>query len=435
MTDWAISTNRLIVCHDKHYRSWLVVMTAALFFFYDFLQLNMFNAIQPELSHEFQITATQLGHLSAAYFYSVILLLFPAGLLLDRFSTRTIILVAMAISIWGTGLFATSHYLMLSQFARFVTGIGSAFCFLSAVRLATHWFSPQRMALVTGMIVTAAMLGGITAQTPLTLLVQMVGWRQALLLDTGFGFLLWILVYKIVQDYPDGRSIEIKQHRSALQSMGLLRSIQLSVLQKQNWLCSLYASLMNLPVFLFGAVWGSLFLTQVHQFTRTQASYVTSMIFLGAIVGSPAMGWFSDYSGRRKLPMIICALASLAVISRVITVEHASVNYMMLLFFLLGFVTSSQVISYPTVAESNPPSITATSVSIISIGAMLAGAIFQPLFGYFMDIHWNGQLHGFVRVYTPEAFHYALLIIPVAFFIALVAACLLQETNCRLIEF
>ncbi len=44
-----------------------------------------------------------------------------------------------------------------------------------------------------------------------------------------------------------------------------------------------------------------------------------------------------------------------------------SVNQMAILFFLLRFFTSTQVISYALVAESSPPAITAMAVSIISI--------------------------------------------------------------------
>jgi hypothetical protein len=43
------------------------------------------------------------------------------------------------------------------------------------------------MALVVGVVVTMAMVGGILAQTPLALLTQNIGWRMAMQLVVAFG--------------------------------------------------------------------------------------------------------------------------------------------------------------------------------------------------------------------------------------------------------
>ena len=37
---------------------WVVILSAALFFFYEFIQMNMFNAIDPSLIKAFSVTAT-----------------------------------------------------------------------------------------------------------------------------------------------------------------------------------------------------------------------------------------------------------------------------------------------------------------------------------------------------------------------------------------
>src|SRR4051812_33404525 len=77
-------------------KPWIVCLSAGLFFFYEFIQMNMLNSLGSYLVNEYAITATQLGDLSAWYFYSTVLFLFTAGSLLDRFSTRKIILVGMS---------------------------------------------------------------------------------------------------------------------------------------------------------------------------------------------------------------------------------------------------------------------------------------------------------------------------------------------------
>ena len=56
--------------------AWVICFTAALFFLYEFMQMNMFNAIDPYLMHAFHINAEQLGSLSAIYYYSNVIFLF-----------------------------------------------------------------------------------------------------------------------------------------------------------------------------------------------------------------------------------------------------------------------------------------------------------------------------------------------------------------------
>ena len=113
-----------------HPRAWFVVLTAALFFFYEFIQQNMFDAISSSLLRDFHLTAGQLGFISSAYFMANIIFLVPAGMLLDRFATRRVILWSLLFCILGTAGLAIAQTALMAAICRFFTGIGSAFCFL-----------------------------------------------------------------------------------------------------------------------------------------------------------------------------------------------------------------------------------------------------------------------------------------------------------------
>lgn len=417
--------------YQQSIKPWVVVMSASLFFFYEFIQLNLFSAIDPELMRTFAINATQLGQLSSMYFYANIAFLFVAGPLLDRYSTRTIILIALAICVGGTFAFANATTYHWAAVFRSLTGIGSAFCFLSCIRLATRWFPSHRLALVAGLIVTMAMAGGMVAQTPMTLLVEHYGWRHALYVDAALGLFIVFAIIFFVKDYP----AEEHQHQAAdheqLNHLGYWKSYKLAFLNPQNWLGGIYTSLLNLPIFIIGALWGSLYLKQVHHLTRTQAADVTMMVFLGTVIGSPIAGWISDRIKRRKRPMVIGAIASLALILAIIYLPNLSFNNLLILFFGLGLITSTQVISYPTIAENNPSALTATAVSVISICAIGGGAIFQPLFGWIMDRQGDSVIRHHLHVYSTADYHTAILIIPIAFVVALLATLFIHETHCR----
>ena len=129
--------------------------------------------------------------------------------------------------------------------------------------------------------------------------------------------------------------------------------------------------------------------------------------------------------------MIVSALLSLATIALLIYVPNLSFAQLITLFLLLGFFTSAQIISYPTIAESNPHYLTGTATSIASVLIMGGGAVFQPLFGWLMDLHWNHQMLNNAPVYSASDYLLSMAILPVAFILGLIAALFIRETNCH----
>ena len=416
--------------HANLWQSWLVCLSASLFFFYEFIQMNMFDAISVPLMQAFHIQATQLGQLSSFYFISNVIFLFPAGILLDRYSTRKIILLSLNVCILGIAAFALTTSLFWACIFRFLMGIGSAFCFLSVVRLATRWFPFSRLALVTGVIVTMAMLGGMAAQTPLSLLVVILSWRKVLLIDAAFGCLIFLIIARTVKDFPRYYNEYRRLERQQINDMGHWKSMGSAFLKLQNWFGGIYTCLMNLPLSLLGGIWGILYLTNAHHIFKIEATYITSMLFMGTVIGGPLVGFLSDKIGLRRLPMLVGAALSLGLILTVIEISNLSFFSLLMLFLAMGLTTSSQVIGYTMVAENSLPAITAMSVSVVSITTMGGQAIFQPLFGHLMDLHVT-YFHHSMGIYLAPDFHWAMLILPIGFLIALGIALCLQETYCR----
>lgn len=412
--------------------AWVVTLTASLFFFYEFIQMNLFNAINAQLREAYHLNAVDIGQLFSMYFYANFMCLFLAGNLLDRYSTRKLLLFAIAMCTFGTFLFSIAFQYWMAATGRFLVGAGASFCFLSCIRIASRWFMPRQMAFVTGIVVTMAMLGGLVAQTPFTLLTSYLGnWRQALLVNTFLGVVILIVTYFIVQDRPPDAREEAKADQQQLRELGLWKCIKLAMLNPQNWLGGLYTALINLPVFVLGGLWGILYLTQVHHVTETQASYATTMFFVGVIGGSLAYGWISDHIERRVMPMVVGAILSLAVIAILMYVPNLSITSLIVLFFLIGFVTSSQVLTYPLIAELNPIYLTSTAVSIDSLCIMASGFIVPPFFGWLMEKSGSNNLVNGVEVYTAQDFNSAMLILPISFVVALLITYFMRETYCK----
>jgi MFS family permease len=404
---------------------WIICFAATLFFFYEFIQGNMFASIAGDIMQDYHIRADKMAWLSSVYYVSNVLFLFVAGIVLDRFSIKNTLLVAMLLCVASTFLLAYSHSFYVALFSRFVTGIGSAFCFLGPVRLASQWFPPKRMAFVTGAIVTMAMAGGMLAQYPLTKLVTFVGWRKAVQEVGVFGFTMLIVMFFWIKEKP-----QTKVKKTGMNLFSISKRVYLN---SQYIRAAFYASLMNMAIAVFGAMMGTLYLEQRLEVSSEQAAMINGMLFFGAIVGSPLVGWISDKMGLRILPMKLGVLASLASLLAILYFP-VSFNMMAILFFLLGLFTSAQVISYALVAESSPSEMIATAVSVVSILTQSGYIVYQNLFSHLLTNYPGMQLVNRTPVYSLDAYQHAAIILPLGLLIALFMLWGLKETYCQRIK-
>ena len=400
------------------FQAWLVCLSAGLFFLYEFFQLNLFDVINVSLREAFQLDAAQFSWLSSSYLWANVLFLLPAGFALDRFSTRRVILSAMLICLVGTIGFAFTTNLTLAFIFHSLAGIGNAFCFLSCVVLVSRWFIPRRQALVIGLIVTMAFIGGMMAHTPLAYLAEAYGWRNALLIDAVFGAVIFVWLFLVLKDRPINLEIETASEESP-HFLSVL-------LNRQNWLAGIFTASLNLPIMVLCALWGANYLGVVHHLSVLDASNVVSMILMGSIVGCPLAGYLSDAMGRRKPLMLLGAMATLITLLPLLLDVSLSPFMLGVLFFSLGFFSSTQVIGYPLIAESNSHKNTGVATSIASIIIMGGAGIGQIGFGLLMHYHAGlGNMQ-----YNASDFQFAFWLFPLTALLAFVAILFSRETYC-----
>lgn len=409
-------------------RAWAICMVAALYFFYIFIQMTKFNAIGHDLMVDFKIDTAGLGALSSMYFWGNLIFLFPAGLMLDRFSAKRILIVAMSITIVCTFLFSIASGMATSSWCFLFIGLAGAFGLLLPLRLISRWL-PEKMALASGLTVTIGFLGAMISQAPLTSLVDAIGWRHAMQINALLGVGLLILFIVVIRDYPAGVSREMSQ-AEATSIAGLWRSLKAAITNRQNWAFGLYTCLINLPIFVFGAVFGAGYLEQVHHLAPTEAAFANGLLFLSAMVGSPVFGWISDVMKKRKLPMYIGGVISLIVMFMLMYLPLGVVG-VYVMFLALGFFTSAQVITYPVIAESNVPENIATGLGMGSTLIMSGGAFLVPLFGVLLNMHWNGAMQNGAPLHTLADYQFASWMLPISFIIGIAAIIFGKETKCK----
>ncbi len=367
----------------------LSCLSASLLFLYIIFQMTVFNASSVALTQQFGLSPVAIGNVSSIYFYSAALALIPYGLLLDHYPTRRPGLVIMALCVGATILLGMRPSLLNLGIYRAVCGLTNSLVFLICMRQAPMWF-PRKISVAIGLMITVGMLGGMM-EYPFSLIVAAVSWQAALLMDAGLGVILFGLAYLFLRD---ARTPTMHEH------LQLWKHFQKALSVKENFLCGMFTGCLNLPVLLLGATWGDRYLIGSRGLSGGQSSLVISMIFFGMIFASPFFGWFADFCRSRRQAMLLGCAASIAVMLAIVFIHTTSMPGLAALFFLLGFMCTSQIISYTVVNEVNSRESASTAMSLVSILIYGIAAIGNPLFGEIVKV---------------SSVNMAILILPIAF--------------------
>ncbi len=404
---------------------WIIWTIAASFFFYKYLIQVSPSVMTGDLMKAFQVNAAGLGNLSAFYFYSYLVMQIPVGILLDRYSPRILTTIAIFICSISTYFFSQTDVLWLACVSRALMGLGAAFAAVSCFKIAALWFAPKRFALVSGMFMTAAMLGAVGGQMPLSLLVQNIGWRAALQVVSVLGIILAIIYYLVLRDKPAKTTQPLKNKEPVIQ---LIKRI---ITNKQAWALSLYSGLAFAPVSVFGGLWGVPFLEKAYHLSRTDAALAISFIFIGFAAGAPFWGWFSDYINRRKPVLFTGTFLALICLLVVLYSPTQYVVTLSILLFGFGFCASGFFTSFAMIRELFPLILVATVLGIMNTFNAVFEALFEPLVGIFLDWGWDGAIIDGAHQFSLQSYYKALSLLPISMIIALLTLFLIEETYCR----
>jgi len=182
--------------------SWLVWGLGALLYFTGFYQRVAPAVMTDQLMSDFRIGAAALGNFSAFYFYSYVAMQIPTGILADHLGPRKLLAAGALIAAIGALLFSLAHHLALANLGRLLIGGSVAVAWVALMKLAIHWFPPERFSLVTGAALLCGVAGAVSAGIPLRLLVEWMGWRWVMLAMSLFSVGIALAIWLVVRDDP-----------------------------------------------------------------------------------------------------------------------------------------------------------------------------------------------------------------------------------------
>ncbi len=413
--------------------AWSILICAWVFYIYEYILRVSPGVIEKQIMIDFQTTATVVGAISGAYYFSYVPLQVPCGVIADRFGARIVITVSALLCMIGCFMFALADTTSVAMFARFLMGAGSACAYICCSKVAADWFSKDKFAILAGVAMFMGTLGG-SFNTLFAMLVDALGWRTALHVCGAAGLVVCVAAWTIMRDKPR-RQAQIEPAdtftNTAEKSRAptLLAGLKLVAKNPQNWLIGIYGCAMYLPLSAFAELWGVSYLTKLYDVPAKVASRACIGVFLGMGIGSIASAWISNKIGSRNKVMSWAALGTLACFLVVFFVPNIPFSWMCALLFLGGLLSGGQTLYFTVAKEHTPLQYSATAIGFTNALVMCSALIFQPLLGKILDLTWSGQLsvEG-VRIYSIANYQMAFVAVAAAFVVGWALMQFVNET-------
>ncbi|MCF7791925.1 MAG: MFS transporter [Victivallales bacterium] len=421
--------------HKPVYMAYVVWLIATAFFFWDYLQEVSPGAMGNAWKSAFGVNDAFLGLISAFFYYSYGLMQIPAGLIDDYFGPRRPVIAALLLAVLGNILLAVSAGPYTAALSRLMIGIGVAFAYISAIKLISNWFPYHYIGIMMGWTAVFGMIGGVSGAAPLNFFVDSFGWRLTIWVLASFGIILALLFIFIVRSHPPKERLKrkIEKRRKKVpdepkhEKHEIIDHLKHVFFNKQIWYTGIFVAGMNAVLFTFAALWGPSFVITAHPgISYVEATGAMSMVFVGGIPGAVFYGWISEKLERRKMPLIISAALTLALMSFLIYGPPLSLTMIYISIGVLGFLCASYVVAFALANDNRPPGSTGIAIGFVNTCSVVVCAVFQPVIGLELDIlqESTGKLNYF-------DYEFALTVMTGLLVFVLISSLLVKETNCK----
>ncbi len=237
----------------------------------------------PLIQDELHLSATQLGFLLSAFFWTYVTAMVPAGWLAERYGARRVLAGGVVIWSIATLLTGLANGLIMLLLLRLLLGLGESTAFPSASKALASEVPQSQLGLANGVLSFGYLVGPAVGTFLGGMLMAKLGWRPVFVLF-GVLSLLWLWPWLRT---PQGPTVKAAAVSADTPSFGrILR-------QRGLWGASLghFASNYN---FYFILAWLPIYLVKARGFSMESMAAIAGAAYLINAISALLMGWATD---------------------------------------------------------------------------------------------------------------------------------------------
>ncbi|MET0679098.1 MAG: MFS transporter [Bradyrhizobium sp.] len=361
---------------DRAYIAWA---TVAIAYAIAFLQRVSPQTVSLSFMRDFGTDASGVAMLASSYFWGYTLMQIPAGLLVDRYGVKRVVLSSMAVSALGSAGFALAPNLFDVFVARLLLACGDALVFTALLKLVAQSFADERFGIMSGISQVSGYVGGVLATTPLAVAISGFGWRAC------FVFIACVGVANLAFASAALRPAAGPQTKRTFRDVLLASWQALGV--RANWGCAISFASHFAVVTTLSGVWGIPMVAHYFNISTSAAGTPLLAFMVGNALGSIFLGHAADRVRSLDGALIAICLLRMILIALLLPVfAHAlGLIYVGTVFATLGLVAGGTV---PFVLKCTKQLYTAELIGVgASVNTTSAGifaGLSQPVIAFAM---------------------------------------------------
>jgi sugar phosphate permease len=257
---------------------------------------------------------------------------------------------------------------------------------MGTLKLLTLWFSPLRFATLSGMVLAIGTLGNMAATSPFVILVDWIGWREAIRALAGLTLLVVMLFYAVVRDRPEESDKRQSRANSPENPSHLLADLRLLLKNRDYWIIS-YGTFVRYGIFAaFQTLWAGPFLMEGLGLSAMTTGNLIFLLNVGVILSAPVWGAVSDRVFKTRKWLVCCDLGILALLlawTAFAGIDTGLIS-LLVLFFSIGLFQPGTLM-YVQMKEIMPLRMAGMAMTGVNFFTMVGAAFFLQTLGGLMQ--------------------------------------------------
>ncbi|HEY7687299.1 MAG TPA: MFS transporter [Dongiaceae bacterium] len=356
-----------------------VVGLSALAFAYLFSQFyrSAIAVIAKLVAQDLNLDQAQLGALSSAWFFAFAAMQLPVGVLLDRYGPRRTVASLMTAAVAGAVLFASATNHATAMAGQALIGVGCSPIFMGSLHAVSHWFSRDRFAFLSSLVLAFATCGILLSARPFGQLVEWIGWRNAYLIAAAVTALALLGVALLARG-PQG---DVTDKAAAGSWYSAVSGVGEALAIRPLWLLLPLNAAGYSSVITVRGLWGGPYLADVYGFSLQEVGNWLFAFTLVMTAGTLASGWIERRWRRRKGLVQIGSwtiVAGLAILSLWPAFSPATTAIALAMIACFG---SSYIILMAQAKQHLPDRLTGRGLACMNFASFAGAGILQAVTG------------------------------------------------------
>lgn len=332
----------------------------------------------------------------------------PAGVMLDRFGSKTMIVAGATLMVAGQLTMAFTESLPAAIAARAVVGLGDAFTFISVLRLVPYWFTPQQIPLVTQLTGITGQLGQVLSAVPFLSVLLGAGWTAAYTSVAALGVLSIALTLALVKNAPAGTAVTVTSG-TVRETLAGVKTVWMRPGTRLGFFTHMGT---QFSVTVFALMWGVPYLTVAQHLSRGAAGTLLTISVAAAITSGVLIGIITGRHPHRRSWLVLGIIASNALIWTVVLALPfpAPPWLLVVLIVVISVGGPGSMVGFDFARTFNPSATLGTAQGAVNMGGFLASLVVMQTMGLIIGASGDYSFDSFRLAWTVQ---YAIWILAV----------------------